>query len=187
MRWKARWCKRMWSDLTFRRLTSTNDPAFAPAMRLYESSFPLHEQRLPESQRMIMNHPEYHFDVIFDGGTFVGDMLYWRTDLFAYVEHFCIEPNLRGLHYGQSALKALCMQRGSVILEIDPPIDEISIRRKGFYVRCGFKENLFKHVHPPYREGNQGHELVIMSWPHELSKATYGKFNWYLQKEVMGQ
>ena len=50
-------------------------------MQLYEISFPLHEQRLPESQRLIMSHPEYHFDAIFDGGTFVGDMLYWRTDL----------------------------------------------------------------------------------------------------------
>ena len=177
----------MWSDLTFRRLTSTNDPAFAPAMRLYESSFPLHEQRLPESQRMIMSHPEYHFDVIFDGGTFVGDMLYWRTDLFAYVEHFCIEPNLRGLHYGQSALKALCMQRGSVILEIDPPVDEISIRRKGFYERCGFKENPYAHVHPAYREGFSGHELKIMSWPRAITPAEYDRFNAYLISRVMGR
>lgn len=177
----------MVSDLTFRRLTKATDPAFARAMQLYEISFPLHEQRLSASQRAIMSHPEYHFDVIFDGGTFVGDMFYWRTDDFAYVEHFCIEPNLRGRHYGQYALKALCMQRGNVILEIDPPVDDVSIRRKGFYERCGFKANPFKHVHPPYREGNQGHELVIMSWPRELSQAEYNKFNRYLQTEVMGQ
>ena len=107
--------------------------------------------------------------------------------MFAYVEHFCIEPNLRGLHYGQSALKALCAQCGLVILEIDPPVDEISIRRKCFYERCGFKENPYAHVHPAYREGFSGHELKIMSWPRAITPAEYGRFNAYLITRVMGR
>ena len=28
-----------------------------------------------------------------------------------------------------------------MILEIDPPVDDISIRRRGFYERSGFVEN----------------------------------------------
>ena len=132
-----------------------------------------------------MSHPEYHFDVIFDGGTFVGDMLYWRTDLFAYVEHFCIEPNLRGRRYGQRALEALCAQCGLVILEIDPTVDEISIRRKGFYERCGYVANAFAHVHPPYQAANRGHELIVMSYPHAISQSEFDSFTLDLGEKVM--
>ena len=28
----------------------------------------------------------------------------------------------------------------TVILEIDPPTDPVSIRRKGFYERCGYRD-----------------------------------------------
>lgn len=48
-----------------------------------------------------------------------------------------ILPALRGQRYGSRALSMLPNDR-PVILEIDPPVDEIAIRRKGFYERCGF-------------------------------------------------
>jgi len=44
-------------------------------------------------------------------------------------------------------------------------VDEIARRRKGFYERCGYAENPYPHVHPPYHCGNKGHELVVMSAP----------------------
>ena len=72
-----------------------------------------------------------------------------------------------------------------MILEIDPPVDEISIRRKGFYERCGFVENPFRHIHPPYHAENQGHELVIMSSPIMLEADEYESFNRYLRDVVM--
>ena len=63
-------------------------------------------------------------------------MLYWETPDFRYIEHFCILPALRGQRYGSRALSMLPNDR-PVILEIDPPVDEIAIRRKAFYERCG--------------------------------------------------
>ena len=71
------------------------------------------------------------------------------------------------------------------MLEIDPPIDEISLRRKGFYERCGFAANPFPHVHPPYHPGNHGHALVVMSAPAPLTQKDYDAFNRYLQDEIM--
>jgi hypothetical protein len=41
-----------------------------------------------------------------------------------------------------------------VILEIDPPVDSFSIRRKDFYLRLGFHENNYQHYHPAYRKQN---------------------------------
>lgn len=174
--------------MKFKRLTSAADAAFKPAFDLYGVSFPIHEQRLIESQCGIMTHPEYHFDLIYDdSGEWCGNMLYWETADFIYVEHFCILPERRGQRCGQRALALLGEKGKTVILEIDPPANEISVRRKGFYERCGYHANPFAHVHPPYRAGFVGHRLVIMSYPRELSQDEYDRFNEHLKSVVMRQ
>ena len=170
----------------FLRLTNSRDAYFAEAMALYAISFPHHEQRQDDSQRAIMSHPEYHFTVILEGEDFVGDILWWETEDFCYVEHFCILPALRGRRYGQQALELLGQRGKTVILEIDPPVDEVSLRRRGFYQRCGFVENSFPHIHPPYHQGNQGHALVVLSSPCALTATEYDAFKAYLDDTVMG-
>ena len=104
--------------MKFKRLTSAAGADFESAFALYGVSFPIHEQRLIESQRSIMTHPEYHFDLIYDdGGEWCGNMLYWETADFIYVEHFCILPERRGQRCGQRALELLCEKGKTVILE----------------------------------------------------------------------
>ncbi len=92
---------------------------------------------------------------------------------------------MRNQRYGQRALELLREKEKTIILEIDPPIDKISIRRKSFYERVGYKENPFKHIHPPYHKENKAHTLVIMSYPNLLSKTEYNEFNLYLKNKVM--
>ena len=72
-----------------------------------------------------------------------------------------------------------------VVLEIDPPRDEVSIRRQHFYERCGFTANPYRHVHPPYRAGYQGHPLVVMTCPAPASQEEYDRFAAYLGGTVM--
>lgn len=170
----------------FERLTAVDNKIHLKAMELYKISFPYHEQRTAASQTEIMENSEYQFNLIYDEGDFVGILLCWETESFIYIEHFCIDPDKRNRQYGQRAL-ALLGQRGkTVILEIDPPVDDVSIHRKGFYERAGFRVNSFDHVHPPYRESYQGHRLVVMSCPEPLAKAEYDIFNLYLKNTVMG-
>ena len=38
-----------------------------------------------------------------------------------------------------------------MVLEIDPPEDPVSRRRKGFYEGLGLVSNPWPHIHPPYR------------------------------------
>ena len=167
------------------RVTGGGHPLYEKALALYCISFPPHEQREAASQVKILGDAEYHFSLIRDGELFVGLVLYWETDSFVYVEHFCILPELRGRKYGQSALKLLAGSGKPVILEIDPPVDEISVRRKGFYERCGFAENPYPHVHPPYHKGNAGHDLVVMSYPCPIPQTAYDAFRHYLNSHVM--
>ena len=35
----------------------------------------------------------------------VGIILYWETLNYIYIEHFCIEPNMRNKKYGENALE----------------------------------------------------------------------------------
>ena len=64
--------------MVFERITTPKHPFYADAVDLYQISFPLHEQREHVSQIEILTNPEYHFDVVCDGDTFVGEVLYWN-------------------------------------------------------------------------------------------------------------
>lgn len=165
------------------RITKSIHPLFRPAMRLYRISFPFHEQREDASQLRIMNHEGYHFDVFTDNDQFVGEALYWEIGDYFYIEHLCVNPLLRNMHYGQEILRKL--QIKPLILEIDPPADEISRRRRRFYERCGFVENTYAHVHPAYHPGYAGHNLTVMSFPERLPDDDYDSFNSYLKSVIM--
>ena len=166
-----------------RRITESGCPLYQEAMELYKISFPLHEQREAASQQKILGDAAYHFDVVVEEGVFIGEVLYWEIAGFLYIEHFCIRPEMRNRHYGQRILERL--QDKPLILEIDPPRDAISQRRKGFYERCGFVENPYPHVHPAYHKGNAGHDLVVMSSPKGLTQDEYDQFAQYLRDTVM--
>lgn len=167
------------------RLQNENHPLMERARMLYAQSFPAHEQRQYPSQRSIMGHAQYHYGLVMEGGALAGLMLFWETDAFIYVEHFCMLPELRGKGLGSRAL-ALLGQRGkTVILEIDPPVDAVSVRRRQFYERAGFVSNPYAHVHPPYHREHTGHALVVMSSPAALTQAQYDAFAQYLMQTVM--
>lgn len=173
--------------MTFHRITATGHPLYPYGAELYQISFPAHEQREARSQETILNENEYHYDAVCDGDSFVGLALYWETERYIYVEHLCVSMEMRNKQYGKRILDALKEKGKILILEIDPPVDTISIRRKGFYERCGFVENPYNHVHPPYHKGNSGHSLKIMTYPREITEEEYRNFNSHLQKTVMAE
>ncbi len=172
--------------MRFERLTTTEHAKFAEAMALYQISFPFHEQREADSQSRIMGHENYQFNLIYDKDQFVGLMLCWETEQFIYVEHFCILPAMRNKKYGRRALELLNQRGKPVILEIDPPVDEVSIRRKSFYERVNYQANVYEHCHPAYHAGYSGHQLVVMSCPAPLSENLYHTFHQFLKTVVMG-
>ena len=171
--------------MEFIRLTSPDDERFLGAMEIYEASFPFHEQREVLSQRGIMDEDDYHFDLICVGGVFSGLMLYWETDGFIYLEHFCIHPRMRSRGLGTQALEALKARGKAVILEIDPPENDTALCRLGFYEKNGFVINDRAHIHPPYHAMYPGHRLCVMTHPAELTDAEYAAFSDYLSGVVM--
>ena len=135
--------------MRFERLTDTRDERYKSARALCAVSFPYHEQRGGEAQAAALASADYRFELIYDGDEFAGLMLCWEAEDFIYVEHFCTVPEIRGRVIGARALARLAQSGKKIILEIDPPVDEIPRRRKNFYERAGFAENPFPPVHPP--------------------------------------
>lgn len=123
-----------------------------------------------------MGNPLYHFDLVMDGDALAGILLSWHFAGYAYVEHFAINPELRGKSLGSKSLEAFCAMHDLVILEIDPPIDPVAVRREVFYQKLGFHSNPYPHRHPPYRPGVTPHELVVMSHARAVTREEYGQF-----------
>lgn len=172
-------------DLTFARCCSVSDAIMDAAMTMYRNSFPSHELRLWTDQKAVMRDSLYHFDLCLLDGKLAGLILNWNFGSYIYVEHFCVDPTLRGHGLGTQILSELAKQGKMIILEIDPLINDVAIRRKGFYERCGYVANSFVHVHPPYQARNHGHELIIMSYPRAISQEEFDTFTLDLHGRVM--
>lgn len=171
--------------ITFSRITDPSHLYFDKAFALYATSFPQYEQRLSLSQRRILSHPQYHCDVILSDNRFCGILFYWEINQLCYVEHFAILSSLRGQGIGSQAIKIFLQQHPHTLLEIDPPIDDISCRRKQFYTSLGFVENPYSHLHPPYRPHFMSHPLLVMSFPDVLLPQEYQSFASFLKDVVM--
>lgn len=175
----------MWQKSSAERIRSADHPAFEEAFALYETAFPLHERRTREKQVGAMGHPEYHFTLIWEGEAFAGILLFWEGPSFRYVEYFAVSEALRGKGLGAEALRLLQGEGKDLLLEIDPPVEEVSHGRQRFYEKQGFQANPWSHVHPPYRKDFQGHDLVVMTWPEGWSRERYEAFATYLKGTVM--
>lgn len=171
--------------MKFERITDFTDKNFISAFNLYTRSFPTYEQRTINDQKLALNESEYNYNIILVEEQFSGIMLYWENEEFIYIEHFAIRNDLRGKSYGTQALNFLKQKGKKIILEIDPPIDEISIKRKNFYEKNGFLMNPFYHIHPPYRLGIDGHNLTVVSYPETICPIIYDKFVTYLKDKIM--
>ena len=151
--------------MDFIRLTDPPARNLRPPLPCTKSAFPSTSSAPARPRQPVCPTRSTVICLLYEGDQFQGILLYWEGPGFRYVEHFAIAPELRGGGVGARALAELCGQGIPVILEIDPPVDEISVRRQHFYERCGFSKNPFPHVHPPYRKGFQGHPLVVMVRP----------------------
>ena len=57
-----------------------------------------------------------------------------------YLMYFAIDKKLRNNNYGSKVLQDFNEKYSTIFLSIEKPKDELSKRRKGFYLRNGFYE-----------------------------------------------
>lgn len=136
---------------------------------LYFSSFPEEERRQWDDLLKRVNAPDEPLNLFIVNvkGRFAGFITWWRLDGgLRYVEHFAIDPSLRGAGTGARAIKEFVASESSaVILEVEPEdMDEMARRRIGFYRRCGFTDHPeFSYEQPPYSPGLPAVKLTLMT------------------------
>lgn len=174
--------------MEFHRIMCADDPALGSFRHMYECSFPAEERRSREKQSGILSDSAYYcFTVMqpFSCGIPhekeasaeaesmhepMGLLCFWMFPELCYLEHFAVHPDHRSCGTGGRILQTWIRRYGGLarltVLEIDPPVTDIALRRKGFYERNGFvfnggKTGLF--MHPSYAETPHYHPLCLMS------------------------
>lgn len=171
--------------MEFQRYTNTEQEGWQAIWQLYEHSFPTCETRMERDHIDAMRDPQFYAMGIWEAHTLIGLLFYWYNGEFCYVEHFATLPCVRGKGYGAQCLKELCARYPMVLLEIEVPVDEMTRRRQGFYERSGFQVSGYQHSHPPYRSGDDPHELIALSHPGPLTPELDETFLAYRKTYVM--
>lgn len=174
------------------RIRDTAHPYWTEAWDIYQQSFPLCEQRPLDQHIKALGNPAFHYNLLAEDGRLIGLLSWWDWETsagtaFRFGEHFAISPAIRGGGYGSAALEYLLGDPKRItLLEIDPPIDDISMRREQFYMRNGMITNhSYDHIHPSFRPTTQAHQLVIMSHPRLLTPEEFHEFQRFNNEQVL--
>ena len=101
------------------------------------------------------------------------------------VEHLATSPTVRNQGYGRRILDALAREvPGVIVLEVEPPTDETSIRRIGFYRRCGYSLCELPYLQPPYRKGDSPFPLLLMFTKTESIDGDFARIRDCIHREV---
>ena len=168
------------------RITHHHDAIYPNLRTLYDHSFPVYEKRTDAHQLVALEDNRYHLLCFLDDNQLIGFFGYWEFTDYLYIEHYAINTDIRGKGYGTQLLKQLLSETNkTVILEIDPIIDEISQKRLRFYQHLGFVENSDSHKHPAYQSQYEPHSLIVLSSHHTITPEQYQQFVQDLSTIVM--
>ena len=144
---------------------------FEKMWEIYDYSFPFEEKRNMQEHECVMRDADFFSDVILSGGEVVGIMFYWQMPKYAYIEHFAISKDMRGRGIGSAALDEFLKLHPSAVLEIEPPCDVITEKRKAFYDKAGFKFYDLDYMHPSFGKRFPPYKLSLMSFGFDITKS----------------
>ncbi len=164
------------------RIRTSSDPVFAPLFSLYEEAFPPEERRSRSQLEQLLTAEEamcfsavllpvselsgesYDIQQLaekteMDGKILCGLLSYWQLPGFVYLEHLATFPDMRNHRIGSRVLAHLAEQfPGLRLLEVEPPANELTRRRIGYYERQGFRVLDRSYLQPPYSAPSNGQE-----------------------------
>jgi len=133
---------------------------------IYIQSFPPVERRSREAQENLMKEQKYHMIPFYMDDILVGFIAYWDLEEIIFIEHLAVDKVHQGKGYGKKIVGELIISHDRrIILEVDPPEDEISKKRIKFYENLGFHLNRFNYYQPSLGEGKGAVSLLLMTYP----------------------
>lgn len=131
---------------------------------LYQAAFPEKERReFSDLEKLLAEDVCFIYSINTENTGYAGFCICWDLGGFAFVEHFAINPEKRGLGIGEKTLSLLkTTHKKTILLETEPPVDEITTRRVHFYQRNGFRMLHRFYVQPSYGINKPEVELKLM-------------------------
>ncbi|MBQ3390603.1 MAG: GNAT family N-acetyltransferase [Firmicutes bacterium] len=164
------------------RITEDLFPEIYPVM---EESFPENERRGYEEQKALVRNPDYVMLGLREEEGFTGFIAGWDLGDFVYGEHLAVTASRRNGGLGDRMLKAFLERFGKpFFIEVEPPEDELTRRRIGFYERNGFVLNDYDYVQPSLGEGKDPVPLRIMTWPRGMEKEELAEMEQRIRRKL---
>ena len=172
--------------MNIHQIKNPEDPYFAKFWEIYSTSFPLNERRTFEQQSAVLKKAEYQVNIYLSENQVIGFIAQWTTKEFVFIEHFAVSPEVRGIGFGSAILKPFIEKQAiPILLEIEPPVDDLSRKRLRFYESLGFVSNDHLHFQPPYHPEDQPLRLMILTYPHQTDEEGYRQFSQFQKNTVM--
>lgn len=162
---------------------------FDDVFSLMQKSFPKNEYRTYENQKKLLENPHYRIIPYFgEGNEFLAFAAIWDFDFFKFVEHIAVSEKCRGMGIGSKIMRDITENSGiDVVLEIEPPVDETSVKRLKFYEKLGFKCNDYAYLQPPLNKNDKPIPLKILSYPQTIGEQKFKKIQKIIYSNVYGK
>lgn len=158
---------------------------FDEIFAIMKASFPRDEMRKEEEQRALFGESEYAVFAVRENGAAIGFIAVWDFPEMLYIEHFAVNPALRGGGLGTKMLGELISAcKKPICLEAEPPESDMAKRRIGFYERNGFFLNDYPYIQPPLSAGQSSVPLRIMTYGKNIPRDEYEKIKHLLYTKV---
>lgn len=171
--------------MEFLKISPDDKDRWNMVWKLYEDSFPLAERRKEVDHIKAYEDDRFYPLSAWEGNELIGLMFFWEWDSYRYLEHLAVSPTLRGHGYGSQLLRHLRDSEHTIILEIDPLSDDLSVRRLQFYECAGYTLTPYRFVHLPYRLDGKDQELLILSYPKMITKDQHKDFLRFVNEDVI--
>ncbi len=153
--------------MEFVNLKVEDYPAF---LKLYTKSFPDNERRDYRDAGHLadfikMKGGKFRAFAAKDGDLFLAFLSYWVFEGYVYIEHFAVDPLLRGKRIGTEMLNHLFKEVSpDVLIEVELPGTPKTDRRIKFYERNGFRtREEINYVQPPYSPEKGSLPMLLMT------------------------
>lgn len=154
---------------------------------IMEKSFPLTEYRTREEQAALFERAEYRVLASLEGDHMLGFIAFWELDGITFFEHLATLPEARNRGLGAELLRyAIDTAENPVCLEVEPPEDELTRRRVGFYERNGMYFNDYPYIQPPISSGREPIPLRIMTSGAPVDEEKFRSIRDLLYRDVYG-
>ena len=166
-------------------LFSTDKLLLKKVKKIYEDAFPPNERRCFEKVIDLLIDKRFQLFAITFENEVVGMFSKWDFGSFVYIEHFAISKEFRGNGLGSYVLQKFIEEENcQIVLEVELPEDNFSLKRIKFYKQFGFSICNKSYIQPPYDNDKEAVPMLIMAKQEINSEIEFKNIEKTLHREV---